>query len=165
MKKIVKILSIALIMSLLLAFSAFAEEEFTLLPEGNNVSIDAQTIDPRGMLIATRIIGLTNNTDGTMTIDAQLLAHVSLDYALIRITLEEYDTETEDWRILSSENKIFKAADYDESFMSSPGTIYDVEGLTVGNYYRLKASYRAEKGGTYENATAQTEGVKLTKVK
>lgn len=164
MGKLKRLVGLILVLSLLSSFNTFAEET-TLLPDGQAISIDYNTIDPRGYLIAARIVSIANNADGTMTVDAQIAAHVSLDYAFIRIYIDEYDEERDDWATVDYQDRTFLAKDYSESFMSSPGFQSTLEGLTVGKYYRVRGSFKAKKEGLQEGGSAETDGVLLTKVK
>ena len=165
MKKIQKLISSVILLSLIFSFTVFGQEETALLSDGQVVSVEVEnSIDPRGVLIATRMISLTNNEDGTMTASAQLLAHVSLDYALIRIYIDEYNPDTDDWSTLDYKDTEFFAEDYTESYMSAPGMEFVLEGLTVGRYYRLRGSYVAKGIGRRESGDAATDGVKLTKI-
>lgn len=145
----------------------FAEEETTLLPEGQAVSISIDSADPRGMLIASRVARITNNEDGTLSVSGQIIAHEILDYAYICLYLDRYDEDHDEWINLSFKEAEFTLEEMGEEFMGFPLASYTLTGPDVepGYYYRVRGTYLAKKEGRRESGNAETNGVLLTDVK
>ena len=171
MKKrgISKVISLVLILTCLFCSTAYAEEESTLLPDGQTVSLSIDAVEPRGFLIASRIVGITNNEDGTLRAYGHLVAHTTLDYALIAMYLDRYNPDIDDWVNLSYKTVEFNLGegDCDEVFMSSPSVSYTLsgEGIEPGYYYRVRGTFVAKKEGRRESGGAETDGVLLTDIK
>lgn len=164
--KIRRVLSLVLIFSLMLSFRVSAEET-KLLPEGQADYYNAEAVDPRGYLIASRVISITNNEDGTLSALGQIIAHVTLDYAYIALYLDRYNPVTEDWENISYQVAEFTLEEEGEAFMGFPMVSYELSGEDIipGYYYRLRGTYSASKSGRKETSNAATDGVLLTKVK
>ncbi|PNV60828.1 hypothetical protein C0033_16680 [Clostridium sp. chh4-2] len=161
-----KLLCLIVVLSMFTAMPALAAEETTLLPEGQSVSLNIEGIEPRGLLIATRVASIANNEDGTLDVYGQIIAHTTLDYASITLYLERYDFDVDDWVFVSSKDAEFTLEEMGEAFMGVPTASYTLSGgIEPGNYYRIRGIYIAKKDGRRESANAETDGVLLTKIK
>lgn len=167
LKKLREIVFVSVLFILCGTSLAFAEDESTLLPEGQAVSISIDSADPRGMLIASRVARITNNEDGTLSVSGQIIAHVTLDYAYICLYLDKYNPDTEEWVNISSKEDEFTLEEKGEAFMGFPLASYTLTGPDVepGYYYRVRGTFLAKQGGRRETGNADTDGVLLTDVK
>lgn len=168
-KGVSKVISLVLILTCLFCSTVHAEEETTFLPEGQSVSFNVDVAEPRGFIIASRIVGITNNEDGTLHAFGQVVAHTTLDYALIAMYLDRYNPDIDDWVNLSYKTVEFNLGegDCDEIFMGSPSVSYTLsgDGIVPGYYYRLRGTFVAKQGGRRESGGAETDGVLLTDIK
>ena len=168
MKNTKKLFAIIVILSLVFSISSYAEET-RLLPEEQGVSYKVEAAEPRSYLVASRIASIANNEDGTLDVYGQIIAHTSLDYACIKLSLERYNPEVDDWLTLSYQEEEFYIGEEgcDEEFMICPSVSYTLsgDGLIPGYYYRIRGSYIIKKDGRRETANALTDGVLLTDIK
>lgn len=162
-----KAICIVTLLSVFFTLPAFAETESTLLPEGQSVSYNADVIEPRGYLIASRVASIANNEDGTLGVYGQIIAHTTLDYASITLYLEQFDPEIDDWVSVSYKDAEFTLEEMGEAFMGTPTVSYTLsgEGIKPGYYYRIRGTYIAKQGGRRETTNAATDGVFLTDIK
>lgn len=167
LKSIKKVLYMVMLLTTLFTVTVLADEEFTLLPEGQSVSYKMEGIEPRGYLIASSVASIANNEDGTLSLFGQIITHTTLEYASITLYLERYEPELDDWIYISDNDTEFTLEKDGEAMMGAPTVSFTVEGggIEPGYYYRVKGSYIAKKEGRRETRTVTTDGVLLTKIK
>lgn len=151
MKKIIKkqiICILTILMLLQLHIPVYAKEwsDFKQIPNAREFNSQEQvsvTGVPRGRLISSVEIQLTDKGRGTAGIYADLLCHEPMAKLRIWIYLEKWDEETERWETEDYQQFTWLAEDYPDEDLTMAMVGYDVSGLERGQYYRLRGLFGA----------------------
>lgn len=151
MKSIKKHLVLALAMILIVQFniSAYANEKESIREISNvrelNSNGQARAIGtPRGRLISSVEVRLTDNGRGTVGVYADLLCHEAMERLRIWLYLEKWDSEAEEWVIEDTQQFTWLAEDYPGEELTMAMVGYDVSGLERGQDYRLRGLFGAD---------------------
>lgn len=145
--------------------TAFASSDIEARPlEISNVSKYADKTEarltgtPRGRLLSSVSMRLTDEGNGTVKIYADMLCHVPLREMLLWIYLEKWDSETKNWVTEEYQHFEWKAEDYPDEDLTMAMISYHVRGLERGQDYRLRGMFGAfEVGSNYQETwTAET---------
>lgn len=96
---------------------------------------------PRGRLISSIELQLTDKGRGTAGIYADLLCHEPMKYLKMWIFLEKWDEQTENWSIINDHEFTWLAEEYPDQDLTMAVVGYDVSGLERGQYYRLRGLF------------------------
>lgn len=99
---------------------------------------------PRGRLISSVEIRLTDKGRGTAGIYADLLCHEPMEYLKMWLFLEKWDAELEEYIVEDSQEFTWLAEDYPEQDLTMAVVGYDVSGLERGVDYRLRGMFGAK---------------------
>lgn len=113
---------------------------------------------PRGMLLSSVDIGLTNKGGGTVEIYADLLCHIPAKRITIWLYLEKWDSVAEDWSTVNYEHFEWLAEDYPDQELTMAVVSYKVSRLERGQDYRLRGMFGASAltSSLQESWTANT---------
>lgn len=143
---------------------AFASEWTNIkeLPSISEFSGDKQARvvgAPRGRLISSIELQLTDKGSGTAGIYADLLCHEPMKYLKMWIFLERWDELEESWSIIHDQELTWLAEDYPNEDLTMAVAGYDVSGLERGQYYRLRGLFAAKDLNTgYQESWQTTSG-------
>lgn len=98
---------------------------------------------PKGRLISSVELQLTDKGRGTAGIYADLLCHEPMEFIRVWIYLEKWDEVEEDWRTEDYQHFTWLAKDYPDQDLTMAMVGYDVSGLERGQYYRLRGLFGA----------------------
>lgn len=160
-KKVMKTVSLVLVMMLLGSISAFASE----VPE-QNLSVagsEEGAIQPRSLYLAAAVSEITNEGEGVLRIYADLTSHAGVDWAQITINLyRSKNPDSVSWSKVDTYTKTFNGADDPDGKITYAYTDFYVHGLSTGYYYYLSCTHKVKTPSGYESKTTQTDAVLLT---
>lgn len=150
MKNIKKHLILALAMILVVQFniSVYANEKAEIREISNvrefNTNGQARVIGtPRGRLISSVEVRLTDKGSGTVGVYADLLCHEPMERLRIWLYLEKWDSQTEEWTTEDTQQFTWLAEDYPDQELTMAMVGYNVSGLERGQDYRLRGMFGA----------------------
>ena len=173
MKKLMKSLFVAMLLSIVMVVPTFAMEwEWDSVPGHHNQSVlledDVTSAEDsiyrygRGDYLAEGSVGITNMQDGTLLIEAMTLAHMNVDRILHSFFVDVWDEDEEDWIQIANWHveRTKEEVENEELFMlMSSVTLTDCE---VGRYYRARGLHGVELYDELEACATETHGVQLT---
>lgn len=151
MKKILRIISIILVMTLLGTSVALASDSDI-------------TIQPRSRYLAGGISEVTNEGQGVLSIYADFTSYDSVKWGSLTITLQKRKSANSGgWTDVDTYVYEFDAADEPNGELTYGYAEFEVHGLQTDYYYRVKCVHKVKTpNNTYESKTSQTSGVLLT---
>lgn len=177
MKKMLKMLLGAGMMSVCLSFSAFASspeswEEVAarelgnassvLLPEGVTFA-DELPVVARGRYIASSSVMIVNEGYGVLGVYADTLAYEAVKKIKMTVYIDQWDEENEDWIQVSSKSMTYEHQEDDEEDLHAASEYFLVENLEIDRYYRLRGVHAVWAfNGFIESHATMTNGVLLT---
>lgn len=134
----------------------------SVLPTGEKTSRDVKYGNPRGSIISTAIIDISDENKGNVAMHIQTLAHVECDKIIHAATLQRFDKGTNDWeRVIRFEYEALKEDNPDEKLTSlSHGVL--VEDLPAGTY-RASGLHAVYLGDDYESFSTRTNGIQINR--
>lgn len=147
MKKYIVYIIMGLLM-LQLHISSYAGEwsqarDISTVSEFNGERQSRVTGMPRGRLISSIELQLTDKGRGTAGVYADLLCHEPMKQLRMWIFLEKWDEVQENWAIIDDQEFIWLAEEYPDQDLTMAMVGYEVSGLQRGQYYRLRGLFGA----------------------
>lgn len=159
-KRMVKILSLVLIMMLVGSNSIFASEISGI---DINTLGDEDVIQPRSLYLAAASSEITNEGQGVLNIYADFTSHAGVEWGKITIYLyRRKSANSGTWSRVDTFTEEFDGADYPDGKITYAYTEFEVHGLDTDYYYRLTCDHKVKTPNGYETKTSQTNGVLLT---
>lgn len=161
-RKVAKLLSIALLSSLLMSNVVFAAEP--VKEDLKKTSNEETTIQPRSLYLASGISEITNEGSGVLHIYADFTSYNPVPWAKLTIKLErKKSADSGSWTKVATYTKEFKAEDEPDGRLTFGSYEKDVSGFATNYYYRLTCEHKVKTpSGSYETKTSRTDGVLLT---
>ena len=143
-------MAVLVITALLLSFGYIPEvQAFSGEPGFQQILTPSKTFSPMYTYIITTETGLTISASGTATVTGLLIGYSDVtDNVQIYLYLQQYKNGT--WTTINSWYEIF------DSYW---GAIERTSSVSSGYQYRVKASYYAYSGSTYENVTQYSQTI------
>lgn len=173
MRKLIKPILIAMLLSIVMVMPAFAMEwEWEKVPGHHNQSVllEESVISAedsiyhlgRGDYLSSGIIDITNMQDGTLMVEVMTFAHMNVDRILHSFFVDVWDEEEEDWiQVANWHVEMTKEeVENEELFMLSTTVLF--ENCEVGRYYRARGLHGVELYDELEACATETDGVQLT---
>lgn len=133
-----------------------------LLSLSENSSKDTIYSPTRGEYLSTGMLEIVNQSNGSIYICVDTLAHVDVDRICHTVFLDQWDDRKETWVQVGSWD--FEKTKEEEggklSMMTDTITISDVQ---TNKYYRARALHMVEIGDEIEGCATETHGVLITK--
>ena len=151
MKKVFRIISIILAMTLLGTSVAFAGDSDII-------------IQPRSRYLAGGISEITNEGEGVLSIYADFTSYDAVKWGSLTITLQKRKSANSgDWSTVKTYTYEFDADDEPNGDLTYGAVEFEVRGMETNCYYRVKCVHKVKTpNDTYESKTSQTDGVLLT---
>lgn len=96
---------------------------------------------PRGRLISSVEIQLTDKGRGTAGIYADLLCHEPMEYLKMWLYLDKWDESIGEWAVEDSQQFTWLAKDYPDQNLTMAVVGYDISGLERGKDYRIRGLF------------------------
>ena len=171
--RIKKIICIALIFSVLISMTAFANDldwenlpghhnQSILLGEEETTSQDVVIRNGRGEIISTGITEITNMQNGELRVRIRTYAHNPVDRIHHAASLDQWSETRQDWIQVGSW-EFDKTKEEANGDLVSFSTEFTLTGYEVNKHYRVRGIHVVELGDEMEGCATETDGVKLTK--
>lgn len=161
-RKIVKILSVVIAMTILSSGIALANDKIVKTSSSSDGNLNS-TVEPRSLYLASGISEITNKGEGVLGIYADFTSYKSVDWACLTIKLERRKGTSGSWSSVETYTKEFFVSDRPDGMLIAGETAFDVYGLATDYYYRLRCEHKVKTpSGSYETKNTQTNGVLLT---
>lgn len=133
-----------------------------LLASGTVSSKDISPNTARGEYLSTGMLEIVNQSNGSIYICVDTLAHIGVDRIRHTVFLDQWDEKTKTWvQVDSWEFERTKEQEGGElSMMTDTITIKNV---ATNRYYRARALHMVEIGDEIEGCATETDGVLITK--
>lgn len=169
MKKIKRLITILMIM-LVTATPIYAQginpddEAVVLNSDLKSVVLNDSTsrvvATPRGSVISSSGVQISDEGGGILGVYAETLCHNKVKQIYISIYLDIWDEEREDWIVVDHYD--YDWQDKDHPNLTYATVSFDLEGLTRGRTYRLRGLHAAKSYDSITEAMAtRTAGIVL----
>lgn len=171
MRKAKRGLFLTLAATMLLSANAYGAAPFgelTIHPVEHPVSVssvsykeDIVHADPRGEILSTGIVAISDNGDGTFYVSIETYAHENADRIKQTLYLEIWDEGRDDWVYVDD-------WEFATTKEENGGELYEyvvemnIDGCEVGESYRVRGSHMVRVGTKTESFSSMTDGVTLT---
>ena len=118
---------------------------------------------PRGSIISTGTLRISNGQDGTIGVFMQTLAHVDVDETSFGVYLDRWIESEKRWANIEHYTFSFTKEEYPDEDLAMKSLSFKIVGQPVDCYYRLRGLHLVILNGEREMLTTQTDGVLLTK--
>ena len=150
------------------AYGAAPSGRLTTHPVEHPVSVssvsyreDIVHADPRGEILSTGLVAISDNGDGTFDLRIETYAHKNADEISHTLYLEVWDEGRDDWVYVED-------WEFSTTKEENGGELYEyvvemnVVGCEVGESYRVRGSHWVRVGSKTESFSSRTDGVTLT---
>lgn len=140
------LVSIFVVMIMLLSQSvAYAEtawevgaKEIGIVKEFSNANMARMIGMPRGQLISSFEISITDRGNGTVGLFGDVLCHEPMSEIRMNLYLDIWNDTDSDWENVDDYQFIWKASDIPGEDLTAAVVAFDVKGLERGRDYRLR---------------------------
>lgn len=162
MKKIIRGICIAIVLCLICTVPAFgSEQKATFLKD-----IREQLVvkpQPRGSIISTGLLRISNAGEGAIGVFIQTLAHVDVDSTTFAIYLDRWIVSEQRWANVAHYTFPFTKEEYPDDDLAMKSLSFKIVGQPADCYYRLRGVHLVELKGEREMLTTETDGILITK--
>lgn len=169
MKRLLKIFVSVLLANIMFCMSSLAapynsnnytsvDEPSELLPSGVRSSSVSEYAKRRGDFFARADLVISDEGNGDIGAFAKAYMDHNVQAVYITIYLDRWDKEANTWRQVDYYDAEFYAEDYPDG-LSDPTVDYVFENQKKGYHYRLRATFSAFDGQTFEGFTPTTNGI------
>lgn len=162
---------VMLIMSLSFVTSAYAQANLErsviasnspfVVTQNYNVSRFAQ-IQPRGSVISTGILQISNRGNGNIGVYIQTLTHKEVDETTFGVYVDRWIESEKRWANVASYKFSYTKEDNPDDDLTIKSLSFDVVGQPVDCYYRLRGAHMVVLDGNREMLTSETDGILIT---
>lgn len=164
MNKYIKTICLGMLICILCTMPVFAieKDQKAILLKG----VTEQTVvkpQPRGSIISTATLRITNGQDGSIGVFVQTLAHVDVDETTFGIFLDRWIDSEKRWANVEHYTFSFTKEEYPDEDLAMKSLSFKILGQPVDCHYRLRGLHAVVLDGNREMLTTETDGVLLTK--
>lgn len=116
---------------------------------------------PRGRLLSSASVRITDEGNGTIGIYSDMLCHVPLRKMLLWLYLEQWDSSAGDWNTVDYQHFEWNKEDYPDEDLTMAMVSYSVPHLERGQDYRVRGMFGAYEIGTNYQETWMAETANL----
>ena len=150
------------------AYGAAPSGRLTIHPVEHPVSVssvsykeDIVHVNPRGEILSTGLVAISDNGDGTFYVRIETYAHENAETRDLVLYLEVWDEGRDDWVYVDD-------WEFATTKEENGGELYEyvvemnIDGCEVGESYRVRGSHLVRVGSKTESFSSMTDGVTLT---
>mgnify|MGYP000028067585 CR=1 FL=1 len=133
-----------------------------LLVPGSVSSKDISPGDSRGEYLSTGVLEIVNQSNGSIYICVDTLAHVNVDRIRHTVFLDQWDEKNENWIQVDSWN-FERTKEEEGGELSMMTDTITIKNVATNRYYRARGLHMVEIGDEIEGCATETDGVLITK--
>lgn len=118
---------------------------------------------PRGNVISTGILEVSNPGGGEIGVYMQTLTHVEVDETIFGIYLDRWIESEQRWATVADYKLTYNKENSPDEDLMTKAISFNVAGQPVDCYYRLRGVHLVILNGDREMITTKTDGVLITK--
>lgn len=127
----------------------------------NKVSRFSQ-IQPRGSVISTGILQISNRGNGNIGVYIQTLTHKEVDETTFGVYVDRWIASEKRWANVASYKFSYTKEDDPDDDLTIKSLSFDVVGQPADCYYRLRGAHLVILDGYREMLTSETDGILIT---
>lgn len=159
-RKIIGVLLIAILCTIF-TFPVFGQKDI-LKSEG--ISQHSSLVkSPRGRVISTGYLQISNVGNGEIGAYIQTLTHKDVDETIFTVYLDRWIETEKRWADIDSYAFSFSKEDYPDEDFSMKSVSFNIIGQPIDCYYRLRGVHIVTLGDIRETLVTETDGVLITK--
>lgn len=138
------------------------DDESIILPESVKESRGVEYGQPRGTVISSAMVSISDEYYGNIGLNIQTHAHVACDKIRHSVTLQEWNETGDDWDVVARfEYEALQEDNPDEKLVGlSNGLV--VKDLPAG-IYRARGLHAVYLGDVYEGFSTKTNGIQISR--
>lgn len=172
MKKMKRIVWAVIVLAMLMVSTCYAmpnttweelsdpNRESVLLTDGETTDTATTQDTARGQVLASGILQITNNADGTLYVSVDTYSYKVVDKIYQTVFLDKWNESEERWVQVGYWD--FERSLEEEEDLSYYHVGFTVTGCELNCYYRARALHFVQWGDDMEGKSTQTNGVLLT---
>lgn len=142
---------------------AYPSEDQMVLFSPNTLHTNIVTFkNPRGEIIASGALDISNAGKGQIGVFIQTLVHKDVDKIRMKVFIDVFDEKIEDWSGVANFDYTYLSEDYQDGHLSGASESFNVKGLPADRYYRLRGIHAVWKDDIYEHFNTDTYGLLIT---
>lgn len=118
---------------------------------------------PRGNIISTGILEISNPGNGEIGVYMQTLTHVDIDETTFGIYLDRWLESEQKWLNVADYRFVYNKENSPNDNLTTKAISFNVLGQPSDCYYRLRGVHIVSSDGTREMLSSQTDGLLITK--
>ena len=169
MKKRLLSILLALLMVASVATSTYAQGNAEQILSGspyvstiNNKVSRFSAIQPRGSIISTGILQISNKGKGNIGVYIQTLTHQEVDETIFGVYLDRWIASEKRWATVANYKFTYTKEDNPDDDLTIKSIAFDIEGQPVDCYYILRGAHLVILNGNREMLTSETDGILIT---
>lgn len=118
---------------------------------------------PRGSIISTGILEISNPGNGEIGVYMQTLSHVDIDETTFGVYLDRWIESEQRWLNVADYKFVYNKENSPDDDLMTKAISFNIIGQPSDCYYRLRGVHIVSSDGTREILTSQTDGLIITK--
>lgn len=163
MKNIIRSICVGVLLCMLCVmpvFASSADQKVTLLKNVKEHMIVKP--QPRGSVISTGTLRISNEGKGAIGVFIQTLAHIDVDETTFGIFLDRWLVGDQRWANVAHYTFSYTKDEYPDEDLAMKTLSFNIVGQPVDCYYRLRGLHLVEVNGVREMLTTETDGILIT---
>lgn len=119
--------------------------------------------EPRGSVISTGSLRISNEGNGEIGVFMQTLTHKDVDETIFFVYLDRWIESEKRWANVVSYDFSFNKEDYPDEDLSMKSISFNILGQPTDCYYRLRGDHLVILGDIRESLSNETDGILITK--
>lgn len=120
-------------------------------------------VQPRGNVISTGILQITNRGNGNIGVYIQTLTHSEVDSTTFGIYLDRWIESEKRWSTVANYKYTYTKEENPDDDLTVKSISFDIVGQPVDCYYRLRGVHMVTSGEIREMLNSETDGILITK--
>lgn len=170
MKKKILCTVLAIVMGLSVSNLVYAQVSSEQMLSGSPYVITQENIEsryveiqPRGSVISTGILQISNKGNGNIGVYMQTLTHQEIDETVFGVYLDRWIESEQRWATVADYKFTYNKEDNPDDDLTIKSISFDIVGQPSDCYYRLRGVHLVVLGETREMLSSKTDGILITK--
>lgn len=118
---------------------------------------------PRGSVISTGILEISNPGNGEIGVYMQTLSHVDIDETTFGVYLDRWIESEQKWANVADYRFVYNKENSPDDDLTTKAISFNILGQPSDCYYRLRGIHMVLSDGTREMLSSQTDGILISK--